>query len=103
MDSAQIGGSVSPTLVSPPPGWVTVLSLCALAVLWGALVFCGGASAQIAHPRALLGDQNTSVLHGQYIWKSQGFSVSNHVPFVEAEADVFRWCWASLGIIDDEP
>jgi hypothetical protein len=91
MDSARIAlwESVSPIstqhrLAAAPPGWVTVLSLCALAVLSCALVSCGGASAQIAHPRALVGDQNTSVLHGQYIWKSQGFSVSNHMPFVEA-------------------
>ena len=59
-------------------------SLCALAVLLCALVSCGGADAEIAHPRVLVGDQNTGVLHGKYIWKSQGFSVSDHLPFVEA-------------------
>lgn len=61
-----------------------VSSLCTLAVLSCALVSCGGADAEIAHPRVLVGDQNTGVLHGKYIWKSQGFSVSDHLPFVEA-------------------
>ena len=61
-----------------------VPSLCALAVLSFALVSCGGADAQIAHPRVLVGGQNTGVLHGNYIWKSHGFNVSDHLPFVEA-------------------
>jgi len=56
----------------------------ALVVLSCALVGCGGADAQVAHPRAIGGNQNTSVLHGNYIWKSQGLSVSDHLPFVEA-------------------
>jgi hypothetical protein len=60
-----------------------VYSLCALAVLMCVLVSCGGADAEIAHPRVLVGDQNTRLLHGKYIWKSQGFSVSDHLPFVE--------------------
>ena len=63
----------------------TIISfLCALAVLSVALVSCGGADATVAHPTVVVGNQNTGVLHGQYIWKSQGFSVSDHLPFVEA-------------------
>jgi hypothetical protein len=77
------GGKVVPHAESTK---TTILSLCTLAVLSCALVSCGGANAQIAsaHSQVLVGDQNTSVLHGKYIWKSQGFSVSNHSPFVEA-------------------
>ena len=66
-----------------------VPSLCALAVLSCALVSCRGAGAQIAHPTVLVGDQNTGVLHGKYIWKSEGFSVSDHLPFVEAGQTYF--------------
>jgi hypothetical protein len=65
------------------------LSLWSLAVLSSALVSCGAADARIAHPAVLVGDQNTGVLHGKYIWKSQGFFVSDHQPFVEAGQTYF--------------
>ena len=68
----------------------TIISfLCALAVLSVALVSCGGADATVAHPTVVVGNQNTGVLHGQYIWKSQGFSVSDHLPFVDADGGRF--------------
>jgi hypothetical protein len=63
----------------------TVLFLCVV-VLLSMLLSCGGADAKVGHPRVPLvpaGDQNTSVLHGEYIWKSQGVSASDHAPFVE--------------------
>ncbi len=61
-----------------------ILPLFTLLILSCALVSCGGANAQISRPRVLVGDQNTSVLRGKYIWKSQGFSARDHLPFVEA-------------------
>jgi hypothetical protein len=44
-----------------------VTSLCALVFLSYALVSCGGADAEIVHPRVVVGDQNAGVLHGKYI------------------------------------
>ena len=61
----------------------TIIPLCIIAVLSWAFVSCGGAHAQIAHTNVVTGDQNTSVLHGKYIWKSQGFTAPDHLPFVE--------------------
>ena len=65
-----------------------VLSLWSLAVLSCALVSCGGADARVSRT-VLVGDQNTGVLHGKYIWKSQGFSISDQLPFVEAGQTYF--------------
>jgi|SRR5437868_194846 len=61
----------------------TIILICIVMVGSGLFVACGGVHGQIAHPNVLAGNQNTSVLHGKYIWKSQGFTASDHVPFVE--------------------
>ncbi len=61
-----------------------IISICSLAILSWSLASCGGAQAENVRASVQVGDQNTGVLHGEYIWKSQGFSVSGHVPFVEA-------------------
>jgi len=57
-------------------------------ILSCALVACGAADTTIVEPKAPMvqaGDQNTSVLQGPlYLGKSQGFSASDHAPFVEA-------------------
>src|SRR6185369_10708980 len=67
--------------------FVTILSC--------ALVAGDDSDANAETTSALTGDQNTSVLHGHYIWKSQGFITHDHLPFVEAG----QWPRAPLGII----
>ncbi len=62
---------------------LTTLILCAVVAVSSASIACSGARAQGASP-VITGNENTAVLHGNYIWKSSGFSVSGHAPFVEA-------------------
>jgi len=61
-----------------------IFAICALGILSCALVARDDIDAETGTTRALGGNQNTSVLHGHYIWKSQGFTSPDHLPFVEA-------------------
>ncbi len=67
----------------------TLFALFFVAILSCALVAGDDSDANSETTSALTGDQNTSVLHGHYIWKSQGFISHNHLPFVEAGQSYF--------------
>jgi hypothetical protein len=59
-------------------------SLCALAVMMCTLVSCVGADAETAHPRVLVGgSKHRPVTRSIYLEEPGGFSVSDHLPFVE--------------------
>ena len=81
--------------------------LCLLVVLSYRLVAHDDMDERIGSTRALVGNQNTSVLHGHYVWKSQGFTSPDHLPFVEAGQMYFDGAgrhWGSSTInVDGSP